>query len=123
MSDSNRMPWDRGRDHLLTSADAARAFHVGVSSIKRWTDEGELESVRTPGGHRRYTPDSLHRFASIRGLSTELLPPLPNVAAPLPMPADITLYKALANGDPAAVRHLISPPADSLAKRATFLDR
>jgi MerR family transcriptional regulator, light-induced transcriptional regulator len=123
MSDSNRMPWDRGRDHLLTSADAARAFHVGVSSIKRWTDEGELESVRTPGGHRRYTPVSLHRFASIRGLSTELLPPLPHVAAPLPVPADITLYQALAGGDPAAVRHLISPPAGPLAKRATFLDR
>src|SRR5206468_2036886 len=108
---------------LFTSADAARAFHVGVSSIKRWTEEGELESVKTPGGHRRYTPASLHYFARIRGLSTDLLPPLPNAAAPLPLPADITLYQALATGDPAAVRHLISPPADSLAKRATFLDR
>ena len=109
--------------HLWTSAEVAHAFRVGVSSIKRWTDEGELESVRTPGGHRRYTPVSLHRFASIRGLSTESLPPLPNVASPLPVPADITLYQALADGDPAAVRHLISPPAGSLAKRATFLDR
>src|ERR1043166_9611056 len=46
------------RVELWTSAEVARAFRVGVSSIKRWTDEGELESVRTPGGHRRYSlPD------------------------------------------------------------------
>lgn len=113
----------RHSQRLLTSADAARAFRVGVSSIKRWTDEGELESVRTPGGHRRYTPMSLHRFASIRGLQTDMLPPLPPVAPKLPRPADITLYEALAKGDPVAVNHLVSPHADSLAKRATFLDR
>jgi len=113
----------RERHHLWTSADAARAFRVGVSSIKRWTDEGELESVRTPGGHRRYTPVSLHTFASIRGLQTDLLPPLPQVAPKPPLPADITLYQALAQGDPGAVRALINPPADSLAKRASFLDR
>jgi len=113
----------RQQHRLWTSADAARAFRVGVSSIKRWTDEGELESVRTPGGHRRYTPVSLHTFASIRGLSTDLLPPLPSVTLALPPPADVTLYEALANGDPGAVRHLINPLADSLAKRASFLDR
>jgi methanogenic corrinoid protein MtbC1 len=79
--------------------------------------------VRTPGGHRRYTPVSLHRFASIRGLQTDLLPPLPPIAPKLPLPADITLYQALAQGDPGAVRALITPPADSLAKRAAFLDR
>ncbi|HEX7419546.1 MAG TPA: MerR family transcriptional regulator [Thermoanaerobaculia bacterium] len=125
MSDSpSLMPAHlRERHHLWTSADAARAFRVGVSSIKRWTDEGELESVRTPGGHRRYTPVSLHKFASIRGLQTDLLPPLPPVAPKLPLPADITLYKALAQGDSGAVRALITPPADSLAKRAAFLDR
>lgn len=125
MSDSpHLMPANfRQHHHLWSSADAARAFRVGVSSIKRWTDEGELESVRTPGGHRRYTPVSLHRFASIRGLQTDLLPPLPPVAPALPLPADITLYRALVNGDPGAVRHLINPPADSLAKRASFLDR
>ena len=108
---------------LLTSADAARAFRVGVSSIKRCTDEGELESVRTPGGHRRYTSVSLHKFATIRGLQTDLLPPLPPIAPKLPRPADVTLYEALAKGDPVAVNHLVSPPADSLAKRAAFLDR
>lgn len=110
---------------LWTSADAARAFRVGVSSIKRWTDEGELESVRTPGGHRRYTLLALHRFARIRGLQVDLLPPVSEIESSraLPAPADVTLYQALARGDADAVRRLIVPRVESLAKRASFLDR
>lgn len=113
---------DQGR--LWTSAEAARAFRVGVSSIKRWTDEGELESIRTPGGHRRYTPTSLHRFATIRGLSIDKLPPLTELDDVHPLePADTTLYEALTKGDQAAVRRLVIPRVDPLPKRATFLDR
>ena len=37
----------------LTTTSAARMAGVGVSSIKRWADEGRLRTVRTPGGHRR----------------------------------------------------------------------
>ena len=107
---------------LWTSADAAKAFRVGVSSIKRWTDEGELESVRTPGGHRRYTPVALIRFASVRGLPLDRLPQVaPEVR--LPLPADVTLYKALSTGNADAVRQLVRPRTDALAKRAVFLDR
>jgi MerR family transcriptional regulator, light-induced transcriptional regulator len=109
---------------LWSSAEVARVFRVGVSSVKRWTDEGELESVRTPGGHRRYTLAALHRFASIRRLPTDLLPPLDSpLAAALPPPADITLYEALARGDAEAVRRLVTPRVDSVTQRATFLDR
>jgi len=107
---------------LWTSAEAARAFRVGVSSVKRWTDEAELESVRTPGGHRRYTLRSLHRFASARRLPTDLLPPL-EPDSDLPRPPDISLFEALVRGDADAVRGLVVPSPDGLAKRATFLDR
>jgi len=107
---------------LWTSAEAARAFRVGVSSVKRWTDEAELESVRTPGGHRRYTLRALHRFAAARRLPVEFLPPLDS-AIELPKPPDITLYEALVRGDADAVRSLVTPDLDGLAKRATFLDR
>jgi len=113
----------RPRDgRLWTSAEAARAFRVGVSSVKRWTDEAELESVRTPGGHRRYTLKALHRFAAARRLPTDLLPPLESDIN-LPKPPDITLFEALVRGDSEAVRCLITPAPDGLAKRATFLDR
>lgn len=111
--------------HLWTSAEVAHAFRVGVSSIKRWTDEGELESVRTPGGHRRYTLAALYRFASIRSLSTEFLPVVdqPDLFEDVPLPADITLYDALRLGDADAVRKLVTPHVDSLVQRASFLDR
>ncbi|HEY4641475.1 MAG TPA: B12-binding domain-containing protein, partial [Thermoanaerobaculia bacterium] len=41
----------------------------------------------------------------------------------LPRPPDITLYEALVRGDADSVRSLVNPAPDSLAKRATFLDR
>ena len=110
-----------GRD-LLTSADAARVLRVGVSSIKRWTDGGELESVKTPGGHRRYTPAALHQFAALRGLPTSGLPPSSEEAPP-PAPADVTLFDALARGDEKAFRQLVQPRLRETGRRAAFLDR
>src|SRR3954447_22848974 len=92
---------------LLTSAEAARAVRVGVSSVKRWTDEAELESVRTPGGHRRYTLRALHQFAAARRLPTDLLPPLDDTDRKLPRPPDLTLYKAPARGGRRAGRCLL----------------
>lgn len=110
---------------LWTSAEVARAFRVGVSSIKRWTDEGELESVRTPGGHRRYTLPAIYRFASIRSLATDFLPRLDQTEMfeEVPEPADITLYEALAEGNTDAVRQLVTPHVSSVVQRAAFLDR
>jgi excisionase family DNA binding protein len=111
--------------HLWTSAEVARAFRVGVSSIKRWTDEGELEAVRTPGRHRRYSLPALYRFASIRTLATDLLPQLDQAELfeEIPLPADITLLDALLKGDAEAVRSLVTPHVETLVQRAAFLDR
>jgi excisionase family DNA binding protein len=41
-------------ERFLTSAEKARELGVGVSSVKRWADEGKLEFILTPGGHRRF---------------------------------------------------------------------
>lgn len=113
------------KNRLWTSAEVASAFRVGVSSIKRWTDEGELEAARTPGKHRRYTLEAVHRFARLRGLSTQRLPPIEEVAIveELPLPADVTLYNALSRGDADAVRRLATPRVSSLPKQAAFFDR
>ena len=111
--------------HVFTSAEVARAFRVGVSSVKRWTDEGELEAMRTPGHHRRYTLPALYRFASIRTLATDLLPELEQAELfeEIPPAADVTLYDALVAGDADAVRNLVTPHVDTLVQRASFLDR
>jgi methanogenic corrinoid protein MtbC1 len=107
---------------LWTSAEVAHAFRVGVSSIKRWTDEGELDSVKTPGGHRRYTMRSLHHFATIRRLPADRLPPLPAEETLDPL-VGITIMDALRAGDPALVRRLVVPPSGDPVRRATFFDR
>ena len=44
---------------LLTSTSAAKLAGVGVSSIKRWADEGKIRAVKTPGGHRRFVKTDL----------------------------------------------------------------
>jgi excisionase family DNA binding protein len=51
-------------DERLTSADAAEFLNVGVSTIKRWADEGVLPCLRTAGGHRRFERSALTEQAA-----------------------------------------------------------
>ncbi len=50
----------------LTTSDAARIIGVGTTSVKRWADTGLLDCIRTAGGHRRFTRDSLDRFVRLQ---------------------------------------------------------
>lgn len=47
---------------LLSSTEVAILAGVGTSSVKRWADSGLLQSVRTPGGHRRFERSEVERF-------------------------------------------------------------
>ncbi len=49
---------------LFTTNDAANMLRVDKSTIKRWSDEGKLKCVRTPGGHRKFKADDLYNFMS-----------------------------------------------------------
>lgn len=55
----------------LTSADAAELLNVGVSTIKRWADEGIVPCIRTAGGHRRFERSALIEHAA-RALAATL---------------------------------------------------
>lgn len=44
------------------SIEAAKILGVNVSTIKRWTDDGRLECVKTAGGHRKFIMAHLSKF-------------------------------------------------------------
>ncbi|ACV62835.1 DNA binding domain protein, excisionase family [Desulfofarcimen acetoxidans DSM 771] len=41
-------------DKLLTVNQVAKLLNVWPETVRRWDNTGQLTSVRTPGGHRRY---------------------------------------------------------------------
>ena len=41
-------------DELLTPGEVATLLCVAPTTVTRWAESGRLNSVRTPGGHRRY---------------------------------------------------------------------
>lgn len=40
---------------LMTPAEVAEAFRIDPKTVTRWARTGKLTSIRTPGGHRRYS--------------------------------------------------------------------
>ena len=58
-------------EEQLTSADAAEFLNIGVSTVKRWADEGIVPCIRTAGGHRRFERSALIAHAA-RALATNL---------------------------------------------------
>jgi excisionase family DNA binding protein len=59
--------------HGLTTSQAAILLQVHESSLKRWTNAGELALEKTAGGHRRIAVSALVDFARRRRLSADLL--------------------------------------------------
>lgn len=46
----------------FNSQEAAKILGVNVSTIKRWTEDGRLECIRTAGGHRKFMMSQLSKF-------------------------------------------------------------
>jgi excisionase family DNA binding protein len=49
-------------ERLLTPAEVARAFQVDPKTVTRWAKLGKIDSVRTPGGHRRFRDSEVRRL-------------------------------------------------------------
>lgn len=45
----------RPGDKLLTPVEVAKLLLVDPKTVTRWARTGKLRSIRTPGGHRRYS--------------------------------------------------------------------
>ncbi len=54
-------------EKLLTTKEVAKVLQSSESSVKRWCDQGTLNAVRTPGGHRRVPMASVLEFARSKG--------------------------------------------------------
>ena len=46
----------------LTASEAARHLGVSISTLRRWSDAGHVQSYRTPGGQRRFSVEQLDAF-------------------------------------------------------------
>jgi excisionase family DNA binding protein len=55
----------------FNSEEAAKILGVNVSTIKRWTDEGKLDCIKTAGGHRKFLMEHLAAFLDRNRKKTE----------------------------------------------------
>jgi excisionase family DNA binding protein len=53
---------NKPENRLLTPAEVAAMLRVDPKTVTRWARDGKLSSIRTPGGHRRYSE------SEVRGL-------------------------------------------------------
>lgn len=49
-------------DRLLTPAEVASLFRVDPKTVTRWAKMGQLDSIRTLGGHRRYRESQIREM-------------------------------------------------------------
>lgn len=59
MSEERRRP---NAARWLSLGDASRFLGVSAATVRRWSDSGRLRPFTTPGGHRRFSRDSLERM-------------------------------------------------------------
>ena len=53
-------------DAWLTLSQAARFLDVHPTTLRRWANNGDIQAMVTPGGHRRFAATDLARFARER---------------------------------------------------------
>ncbi|MGZ8716730.1 MAG: response regulator [Gaiellaceae bacterium] len=57
----------RDDSEWLTLGQAARFLGVAQSTIRKWSDQGQVSAFYTPGGHRRYRRADLEAFLDRSG--------------------------------------------------------
>ena len=63
MANDNKIQKTADLASLISSVDVAKILGVNVATIKRWTDSGKLDCVKTAGGHRKFLLRHLAAFA------------------------------------------------------------
>lgn len=47
---------------LYLPGEVAKMFGVSPKTVKRWAERGEIECIRTLGGHRRYKANKINEL-------------------------------------------------------------
>ena len=55
------------KGRVFSTRELAQMWNVSESTIKRWSDSGELCCYRTPGGHRKFHLENICDFQKKRG--------------------------------------------------------
>ncbi len=58
-----------------STAELAEMFDVNESTVKRWSDQGHIDCVKTKGGHRRFPIRSVLKFVHENKMSVPNLDP------------------------------------------------
>lgn len=66
-------------EKFFTTNDVAIMLRVDKSTIKRWTEEGKLKCLRTPGGHRKFRSEDLYDFMSKNNYGDESIKTVPQM--------------------------------------------
>jgi excisionase family DNA binding protein len=74
-------------DRQITLQAAAATLAISPSRLRRWADDGRIPSVRTAGGHRRFSLAAVRRLAAESGVRPPVRPVEPP-ADPLPVLAE-----------------------------------
>ena len=56
---------------MLTAGEIGRILHVNPKTVTRWSIEGKLAAVVTPGGHRRYPVAGVLAFLREMGFADD----------------------------------------------------
>ncbi len=54
-------------ERLLTPAEVAALLRVDPKTVTRWAEQGKFGSIRTLGGHRRYSEAEIRAFLAGTG--------------------------------------------------------
>jgi excisionase family DNA binding protein len=61
------------RKSYLTPNQVAELLMVSPTAVRQWAEKGDLNALTTPGGHRRFLPGEVERFARERGVTLNLV--------------------------------------------------